>query len=366
MSNFSGIISRAPGRVCLFGEHQDYLGLPVIAAAIERYIDLVGRRNGTDMIRIFMPDINETREFHISEPFDNLQPRDYFGSTLRVLKRYGCFPGEGLEIEVHGNIPVNAGASSSSALTVAWAQLLLHLFGADRPVNVNLLAQIAYEAEVKEHGEPGGMMDHFSISSGGVVHIETENRYVAHPLTENLEGLILGDSKLPKKTLQVLAETRQGVHKAVNILKNDLPGFQLKHAATEQLGEYLPLIPENIAPFFRAAVQNHSYTQRALREFRTAEPDIEQIGDLMNQHHAVLQNLLKITVPKIDKMIEAVLQAGALGAKINGSGGGGTIVILAPDRENQVMQALREVDAEGYPVKVDPGARIIMEEKKAR
>jgi galactokinase len=64
-------------------------------------------------------------------------------------------------------------------------------------------------------------------------------------------------------------------------------------------------------------------------------------------------------------MMEAVLQAGALGAKINGSGGGGTIVILAPGRENQVIKALREVDAEGYPVKVDPGARIIMEEKKA-
>ena len=29
---------KAPGRICFFGDHQDYLGLPVIAATIDRYI----------------------------------------------------------------------------------------------------------------------------------------------------------------------------------------------------------------------------------------------------------------------------------------------------------------------------------------
>jgi galactokinase len=363
MLNSSEIICRAPGRVCLFGEHQDYLGLPVIAAAIERHITLSARRNGKDTFRICMPDINEIREIHIFETFENLRPRDYFGSTLRVLKRYGYLATEGLDVTVHGNIPINAGASSSSALTVAWALLLLHLFSSDRPFNVNLLAQIAYEAEVKEHGEPGGMMDHFSISTGGVVHIETENRYAAHTLAENLDGLILGDSKHPKKTLQVLAEIRRGVQEAVNVLRNDFPEFQLKHATAEQLPEYLRLIPEKFAPFFNAAILNHSYTRKVLQEFRAANPNLEKIGELMNQHHTVLKNLLRITVPKIDIMIEAALRAGALGAKINGSGGGGTIVILAPGREDNIIEALRDVGAEGYPVKVDPGARIIMEEK---
>jgi galactokinase len=30
----------APGRICLFGEHQDYLGLPVITAAIDLRLEL--------------------------------------------------------------------------------------------------------------------------------------------------------------------------------------------------------------------------------------------------------------------------------------------------------------------------------------
>jgi len=252
-----------------------------------------------------MPDINETRKFPINEPFATLQPRDYFGSTLRVLKRYGCFPTEGLDITIHGNIPINAGASSSSALTVAWAQLLLHFFGADQPLSTNLLAKIAYKGEVKEHGEPGGMMDHFSISNGGVVHIETENHYTAHPLSETLEGLILGDSKLPKKTLQVLGEIRRGVQKAVNILKNNLPDFQLKRAAVEQLPDYLLLIPEKSFPFFTAAVRNHSYTRQALQEFRSATPNLEKIGDLMRRF--IGERVFFLSFPFIKDIIKQLM-----------------------------------------------------------
>jgi galactokinase len=35
---------KAPGRICLFGEHQDFLGLPVIAAVIDLHITVSGAR----------------------------------------------------------------------------------------------------------------------------------------------------------------------------------------------------------------------------------------------------------------------------------------------------------------------------------
>ena len=60
----------------------------------------------------------------------------------------------------------------------------------------------------------------------------------------------------------------------------------------------------------------------------------------MNKHHYYLKNLLKITVPKIDDMINAALNTGALGAKIVGSGGGGSITVLAPkNREEHIIKA---------------------------
>ena len=42
------IIAEAPGRVCLFGDHQDYLELPVIASAIDRFITIEAVENGND------------------------------------------------------------------------------------------------------------------------------------------------------------------------------------------------------------------------------------------------------------------------------------------------------------------------------
>ncbi len=355
----SKVISQAPGRVCLFGEHQDYLKLPVIAAAISKYLWISAEENNTEFFKIHMPDICQTREIWIHEPFHELKNRDYFGSMLRVLKRYGCIPGCGHDIEIHGEIPIAAGASSSSALTVAWGQLLLELFGADVPINSDFLARLAYTAEVLEHWEPGGLMDQFTISKGNVIHIQTHRDYKIELLTNELDGLIIGDSKVEKKTLHVLAGAKEKVIQAMEILRRKIPGLRLSHITPESMVEYLKELPDPFSVYLKAAVLNHFFTKQALIEFRKKNINLIKIGSLMNQHHEILHDLLKITVPKIDKMIEVVRSGGALGAKINGSGGGGTIVVLAPGKEETVIEALRGVGADGFSVKVDSGAKIV-------
>ena len=47
------IISKAPGRVCLFGDHQDYLGLPIIATTIDKEITIKAIKNNTEKFKIF-------------------------------------------------------------------------------------------------------------------------------------------------------------------------------------------------------------------------------------------------------------------------------------------------------------------------
>ena len=56
-----------PGRICLFGEHQDYLGLPIIALAISLRINLSGEKKSGKVIHINMPDIKEQKKISLDD-----------------------------------------------------------------------------------------------------------------------------------------------------------------------------------------------------------------------------------------------------------------------------------------------------------
>ena len=77
------IISIAPGRTCLFGDHQDYLGLPIIACAIDRYIKLIAVENELKIFNIDMPDIKKHRIINFEQKIENLESGDHFLSTIK-------------------------------------------------------------------------------------------------------------------------------------------------------------------------------------------------------------------------------------------------------------------------------------------
>lgn len=355
------ITSLAPGRTCLFGDHQDYLGLPVIACAINRNIKLVAEENKTKTFVLNMIDINEKRVIDIDATFEKLEPRDYFASSLRVLRRHGCIPNVGYDITVTGDIPINSGTSSSSALLMAWIQFLITAFGVDDEVTPEFIAKIGYASEVLEHGEPGGMMDHFSIGVGNIVYINTKEPFSYKIIGTNLKGLITGVSGVPKETIGLIGELKGNALMAIDMVKQHFPDFDLNTSEIGDIDRYRNCLPDRLIPFFEAALKNYHYTKEALKEFEKPVLDLKKIGELMNQHHEVLRDLLKITVPRIDDMINAALRAGAYGAKIVGSGGGGSIVVISdPEKEASVIEAILKAGArEAYAVTVDPGVRII-------
>ena len=355
------ITSLAPGRTCLFGDHQDYLGLPVIACAINRDIKLTAEENQTGTFVLNMIDIDEIRTIDIHATFEKLESRDYFASSLRVLRRHGCIPTVGYNITITGDIPINSGTSSSSALLLAWIQFLITAFGVDDEITPEFIAKIGYASEVLEHGEPGGMMDHFSIGVGNIVYINTKAPFSYEVIGTSLKGLITGVSGVPKETIGLIGELKGNALIAIEIVKQHFSNFDLNTSEIEDIDHYRNCLPDRLIPFFEAALKNYHYTKEALKEFNKPILDLKKIGALMNQHHEVLRDLLKITVPRIDEMINAALRAGAYGAKIVGSGGGGSIVVIAdPEKEDLVIDAILKAGAlEAYAVSVDPGVRVV-------
>lgn len=336
------------------------MGLPVIACAIDRSVRLEAQNNDTDTFVLNMPDIGQQRIIPIHEKFEALEKNDHLGAVLRVISRYGCVPVVGYDLTITSTIPINAGISSSSAIVVAWVHFLLHAFGCNTTISRELIAQIAYEAEVIEHKSPGGKMDQYTIGLGNIVHIETGDTFAYRTIGDRLDTLIIGESGVTKSTLGVLSSLRFKAENAIAQVAKKKSDFDLHKVTNEEIESLSIYIDEELHPYFDAAIRNHSITQAALKEFEKDTLDIPHIGKLMTQHHNILRDSLKITVPKIDAMIEGAMEAGAYGAKIVGSGGGGCICALTSEEKKEaVIKGILEGGAKAaYAVKVNGGTRI--------
>jgi len=354
-----------PGRVCLFGEHQDYLQLPIVACAISLRISIEGSRRSDRIIDIYMPNISRQEKINLDEPIVYTYDRDYFKSSLNVLLRKGFTFSTGFDCVVDGKIPINAGTSSSSALIVTWINFLTRMSDQSIILPPEQLAQLAYEAEVLEFAEPGGMMDHYSTALGNVIAIDFYPELRVTQLNTELKTFVLGNSLQPKDTKFVLSNVKNQILMVDKLLKNILPEFSLQTIKLEELKEFKKYLSESQLKILEGTIINRDITTIARKELQKSIPDHKEIGKLLNEHHAILRDILKISTPKIDKMIEAALKAGALGAKINGSGGGGCMFAYAPDEPEKVKHAIESVGGEAFVIIPDEGTREeILEEAK--
>jgi galactokinase len=115
------------------------------------------------------------------------------------------------------------------------------------------------------------------------------------------------------------------------------------------------LEPKRLA-VLEATLINRDLTLEARDLLLNDNVDHEKLGKLLTEHQGPLRDVLGISTPKIDSMIEQALKAGALGAKINGSGGGGCMFAYAPENAEEVAEAIGKV-GEAMIITVDEGTR---------
>ena len=77
------MIISPPGRICLFGEPQDYLDLPVISMAISLRAQIIGKKRADRKVIIQKSDLHETESFSLND-LSYTKQRDYFKSGLKV------------------------------------------------------------------------------------------------------------------------------------------------------------------------------------------------------------------------------------------------------------------------------------------
>jgi galactokinase len=354
------IIVEAPARICLYGDHQDYLGLPVITCAIDRYIYLKAEKIDKPHFEIITPDIEDQRIINLDEEMSSFSEDDHYKSGIFVMKKEGYKIKEGYRISINGNIPINAGLSSSSAIIVSWIQFLHAAFGGTNSLSKEELGKLAFQAEVEEHHAPGGKMDQYAIALGGILFMNMGKNFSYTSLKTDLPSLIIGVSGDPKQTNETLRRAKNGALEAIDEIKRHRENFQIRNIQENDLVDYLPLVSKGNRNFFKAAVINHETTKSAHLELQKTHPDFSYLGKIMNRHHHTLQKYLGTTTVRIDSMVEKVLNAGAYGAKIVGSGGGGCVVALCKEGEEySIINAFKSGGAQdAYQVKPSAGTSV--------
>jgi galactokinase len=123
--------------------------------------------------------------------------------------------------------------------------------------------------------------------------------------------------------------------------------------AAREIDKLGPLVRKPL----KGAFVNRDLTKEGVKLF-TGDFDDEEFGRLLTRQQDVLRDDLGISTPKIDRMIDAALAAGALGAKINGSGGGGCMFAYAPACAGPVAEAIEKAGGRAYIIRIDDGARV--------
>ncbi len=288
-------VASAPGRVCLLGEHAVVYGEPALACAISLRTRV------------------EAREARGTSLLPRAAARSpYVREALALLREEGPFPG--LRLRIFSDIPPGRGLASSAALSVA----LLGAAGAalGRRAKPQEMAARAREVERRVQGR-ASPMDTLVSTLGGARLIPGGN---ALPLPRC--SIVLGDSGERGNTGTLVAR---------------VAALRRFPSARETLG-----IIGNL-------------TRRGARALRGG--DLEELGRLM-EANGFLLDALGVSTPRLRAMAGGAMEAGALGAKLTGAGGGGCVVALARE-PGPVTRAIRKAGGIPRVVKPEPGGLVV-------
>lgn len=295
------VSATAAGKVILFGEHAVVYGRHALALPIPAAVT-ASVAIAADETQLNVPEwglqINVSRE-----------PKDGAAAAVSlIIDRLGLSDSHFL-IDVASALPRGMGLGSSAAIAVAITRALakrMRIEVSDSEVNA-----IAFECEKLAHGTPSGIDNTLSCFGKPMLFQNADTLSVKDVQTAGPVPIVIGFSHNSGPT------------------REQVDGVRQRREANRQQYEAIFDQIDKLSIEGANALTKGQYTE---------------LGMMMNVCHGLL-NAIEVSTPDLEHMIDVARRAGALGAKLTGAGGGGSIVALCPGTENRVRDALH---AAGY------------------
>jgi galactokinase len=336
----------APGRVNLIGEHTDYNGGLALPFAIAQGVKVLASALPDRRIDAYAADVGEHDSFRLSAP---LEPgaasgwRAFVRGAVAELQLLGI-PLPGAEVEISGDVPRGGGLSSSAALEVALVLALLALSGAEPPGRIEL-AKLCSRVENDWVGARTGLLDQLASLYGEpdrALRIDFRTLEVAPvPLELGEYALVTLDSgEQHTNAGGGYNERREECAQACE----QLDVQTLSKATLEQAAS----LPEPLAARARHVITENARVRDAVAALERG--DLEAVGALLNASHESLRDCFEVSTAAVERAVQRLIDAGALGARIMGGGFGGNVLgLMAPDAS---------IPEDAVRVGPGPGARV--------
>lgn len=358
-------VASANGRIEVIGNHVDYNGGPVVAAAIDRGLTVLAGESDSGAICAAFPDVEPDRIATVS--VDELAdwraneaggPADYLRGVIAAANALGLPLRPSLDMVVHGDLPVAGALSSSAALCVGLALTLV-----DCSLSGPSLVRLAQDAEHRM-GSPVGTMDQSASVFGGMILFDGAPERVTAMSVEltGLRFVVLGSG-----VQHSVARSRYGTRveecrRALEIMRADLAREvaaladvtveELESASRSARFAQEPILYHRA----RHIVTEVARVRAALRALE--EANWTEFGALMSRSGRSSATDYDISHPVVEELVAAANTVdGVLGARMMGGGEGGNALALVAEA---AIPALESYLAEAFYRRHDLDPAVMM------
>lgn len=350
-------LSSAPARVCLYGEHQDYLLQKVIPAAINLRLNIVSAKTKEEYITISSKNLKKSIRISPSiERLSNLQDsfKSFMEAGIISLKQnFKDVHIPAISATIESSIPVASGLSSSAALLVGW---ISHLSGIlEIKLKKDEIAELAYQAEHDLMNIPCGKMDQYSSAYGSIISLSCTEPPKLKQLKSPNSGLIIVNSNTPKLTSDVHGSKVNKLKSATQKIEK-LTNLELKHIQREDINKHEKELSKEEISIIQAVISIKEDTKLAEKELQRVKPDLHLLGKLLSSQQDALRDGIRVSLPILDNIVMTGIEEGALGGKLTGAGLGGCVVLLVEENSKDILHRIQErLQLPTWFVKFDEG-----------
>jgi galactokinase len=341
-------VARAPGRVELLGNHTDYNGGLVLAAAVDRFTTVAGTPSAGGRASVLSLNMNQGDTFDLAglDP-SSTEPQGwarYVRAVAWALQSEAGLPlTSAFDVTLIGDVPLGGGLSSSASLQAALgAWLVAAGLVPGRPAETLAddagrmdLARVLRRSENEFVGVASGLLDQASVMLGRAGHaLRLDCRTLAFerlPLGDPAPAIVVCDSKTSRRLAEGMYNRRRAeCERVVDYFKSRNPDggvTQLRDVSLGQLMADWELLDGVGRLRARHVLTENLRVEEGTELLRSG--DVVGFGGLMSASHRSSRDDFENSSRELDALVEAAQDSpGFLGGKLSGAGWAGCTVNL--------------------------------------